>query len=150
MKLSKYTYEFKINNEITALYHALLVRVVFIKINEIAALKEFLNGNAPKCDAEKETINYLFTNYFIVRDSKEDDLLYNKCIDLISPSAISNAYIVVTENCNFNCKYCFISKIVQKDAPSKTMTPEVAKKAVALLQRTYEHQQSAYDKTITF
>ena len=150
MKLSKYTYEFKINNEITALYHALLVRVVFLKFNEIAALKEFLNGNTPKCDAEKETINYLFTNYFIVRDSKEDDLLYNKCIDLISHSAISNAYIVVTENCNFNCKYCFISKIVQKDAPSKTMTPEVAKKAVALLQRTYERQQSAYDKTITF
>jgi uncharacterized protein len=150
MKLSKYTYEFKINNEITALYHALLVRVVFLKFNEIAALKEFLNGNVPKCDAEKETINYLFTNYFIVRDTKEDDLLYNKCIELISPSAISNAYIVVTENCNFNCKYCFISKIVQKDAPSKTMTPEVAKKAVALLQRTYERQQSAYDKTITF
>ena len=30
------------------------------------------------------------------------------------------------------------------------MTPDVAKKAVSLLQRTYERQQSAYDKTITF
>lgn len=150
MKLSKFTFEFRIDENTTALYHALLIKTVFLKHTEINMLKEFFNGVMPQRTTDKNTIDYLYANYFIVKDNTDDETLYNEAIKLISPSAISNAYIVVTENCNFNCKYCFISKIVQKDAPSKTMTFDVAKKTVALLQRTYERQQSAYDKTITF
>lgn len=150
MKLSKYVYKYNIDKKTVAFYHALLIKVVFLSADEVTALKKYLDGNLPISDKDKNTINYLYAYYFIVNDDAEDEQLYKKSIELISPAAISNAYIVVTENCNFNCKYCFISKIVQKDAPSKTMTPDVASKAVALMQRTYERQQTAYDKTITF
>lgn len=150
MKLSKYTFEFLINKKTIAFYHALLVKVVFLTDDEVMAIKKYLDGNNPESEADKGIINFLYANYFIINDDSEDELLYNKTVELISPSAISNVYIVVTENCNFKCKYCFISKVVQKDAPAKTMTIDVARKAIALLQRTYERQQTAYDKTITF
>lgn len=150
MKLSKYTHEFHIDKDTIALYHALLVKVVFLGIDELSALNKYLEGNNPVTDSEKDTINFLYANYFIVNDDTEDAQLYKKCIELIPPAAISNVYIVVTENCNFNCKYCFISKIVQKDIPYKTMSYDVARKSVELLQRTYERQQTNYDKTITF
>ena len=113
-------------------------------------LERFLNGEAPTSESDKKTINYLYENYFIVENDTEDVLLHKKCLERIPPSAISNVYVVVSENCNFNCKYCFISDIVQKDFPSKMMSNETAKMAVALLQRTYERQKEKYDKTITF
>ncbi len=113
-------------------------------------LNEFLNGRTPTTESDKKTINYLYDNYFIVENNAEDELLLKKCLGRIPPPAISNVYIVVTENCNFNCKYCFISDIVQKNLPSNIMTDDTAKKTVALLQRTYERQKGDYDKTITF
>ncbi|MBR3698250.1 MAG: radical SAM protein [Bacteroidales bacterium] len=98
----------------------------------------------------KETADYLYSNYYIVESEEEDKGLYQQCSDLVYPPAISNAYIVVTENCNFNCKYCFISDIVSANDKNKVMTKEVAKASVELLQRTFERQHHDYDKTITF
>lgn len=150
MRYSRYTHEYVINDCTVALYQALMVKVVFLCIDEIKMIKEYLSGINPTDESDKKTINYLYENYFIVNNNSDDDLLLKKCVELIPPSAISNAYIIVTENCNFNCKYCFISDAVQKKKHSKIMTTEVADKAVALLQSTYERQKEEYDKTITF
>ncbi|WP_251620325.1 radical SAM/SPASM domain-containing protein [Odoribacter lunatus] len=133
-----------------ALYHALLVRTVFITYTEAQQLDFYFKTNDIDSDAILETIQYLYVNCYIVVNADEDNKLYNKCIELISPPAISNAYIVVTENCNFNCKYCFISNAVQHAGETKVMTNEVARQTVKLLQKTYERQQTSYDKTITF
>ena len=114
------------------------------------ALDLYLKNNTPLDKEQKETVNYLFANYYIVDTIEKDDKLYQQCIGLIYPPAISNAYIVVTENCNFNCKYCFISERVTSDGSNKVMSRDVAKASVELLQRTYERQQHEYDKTITF
>lgn len=150
MIFSKFVHIFNVSNDSIALYHSLIIRVVFVSESEYDGILNFLHTG--KCDesVSKENINYLFSNFFIVKDDKEDETLYSRCIDLISPPAISNAYIVVTENCNFNCKYCFISKIVQKDQASKVMSKEVASKAIEQLQKAYERQRTTYDKTITF
>lgn len=152
MKFSRYVFQFKVDNDVIALYHALLIRTVFLSNQEINEITEILNnGTSLNSGINRKTIEYLFENYYIVNDDNEDSLLYEKCLSLISEPAISNAYIVVTENCNFNCKYCFISEAVQKEnTKSKVMTEEVARKAVALLQKTYERQKHDYDKTITF
>lgn len=150
MQYSKYVHSLPVDDDVIALYHALLIRTVFITRQEAQQIDLFFEKGAIDNNATMDTINYLYANYFITTDIQEDDTLYAKCIDLIPEPAISNAYIVVTENCNFNCKYCFISNAVQNAHPIKVMTKEVATKAVRLLQRTYEKQQHAYDKTITF
>lgn len=150
MQYSKYVHTFPVGDNVIALYHALLIRTVFITRQEAEEIRMYFAEGKTDNSVLTDTINYLYANYFVVNDKDEDAALYSKCIELISEPAISNAYIVVTENCNFNCKYCFISNAVQNAHPVKVMTKEVASKAVMLLQRTYEKQQHSYDKTITF
>lgn len=149
MRFSKYTHFFDLGDNSVGVFHSLLVRVVFLSKEEKAEIDAFLKDGRSLKKA-KATADYLYSNYYLVDSEKEDENLYRQCIEMIYPPAISNAYIVVTENCNFNCKYCFISDIVSTNDKSKVMTQEVAKASVELLQRTYERQQHEYDKTITF
>lgn len=150
MQYSKYVHSFLVDDDIIALYHALLIRTVFITNQEAQQISLYFEKGSTDDKSIIETVNYLYTNYFVVNNEEEDRVLYSKCIDMISEPAISNAYIIVTENCNFNCKYCFISDAVQNAKLVKVMSKDVATKTVMLLQRTYEKQQHSYDKTITF
>jgi uncharacterized protein len=128
----------------------LLVKTFFIDTEELRKINLYFETNTFDNQEMADTVKYLYQNYFIVKQTEDDQALYEKCISLIYPPAISNAYIVVTENCNFNCKYCFIAETVNADKPNKIMTRAVAKTTVALLQKTYEKQKTDYDKTITF
>ena len=150
MRFSKYVHFYDIGNGTVGIFHSLLIRTVFLSQQEKAAIDAYLTEGRTLSNEVKETADYLYSNYYLVDSSEEDERLYNKCVELIYPPAISNAYIVVTENCNFNCKYCFISDIVSVNDKSKVMSKEVAKASVELLQMTYERQQHDYDKTITF
>lgn len=150
MQFSKYVHFYDVGDETIGLFHSLLIRTIFLTKNEKQVIDLYLDNETPLNDDLKDTINYLFSNYYLVNSEAEDEDLYQQCVRLIYPPAISNTYIVVTENCNFNCKYCFISERVSANATNKVMTKEVAKASVELLQRTYEHQQHEYDKTITF
>lgn len=150
MQFSKYVHFYDVGDETIGLFHSLLIRTIFLTKNEKQVIDLYLDNKTPLNDDLKDTINYLFSNYYLVNSEAEDEDLYQQCVRLIYPPAISNAYIVVTENCNFNCKYCFISERVSAIDTNKVMTKEVAKASVELLQRTYEHQQHEYDKTITF
>ena len=146
MQFSKYTHFYDVGNETIGFFHSLLIRTVFLTKHEKEAIDLYLENKTSLNDDLKETVNYLFSNYYLVNSEAEDEELYRQCVSLIYPPAISNAYIVVTENCNFNCKYCFISERVSANAANKVMTKEVAKASVELLQRTYERQQHEYDR----
>lgn len=150
MRFSRYTHFYDVGNKTIGVFHSLLIRTVFLSSQEKKAIDLYLENGTPLSEELKETVNYLFANYYIVNSDKEDEDLYRQCVGMIFPPAISNAYIVVTENCNFNCKYCFISERVTASDKNKIMSKEVAEASVELLQRTYERQQHEYDKTITF
>lgn len=150
MQFSKYTHFFDVGNDTIGVFHSLLIRTVFLTKHEKESIDLFLENATPLDDNFKETVKYLFSNYYLVNSNNEDEEVYQQCLSLIYPPAISNAYIVVTENCNFNCKYCFISERVTAGGVNKIMTKDVAKASVELLQKTYERQQHEYDKTITF
>jgi uncharacterized protein len=150
MKFSKYVHFFNVKENIVGIYHSLLVKTFFIDKEELQNIELYFETDTFANTEIEKTVKYLYQSYFIVKSIEEDSALYNKCISLIYPPAISNAYIVVTENCNFNCKYCFISETVNANKSNKIMTKEVVKATVALLQKTYERQKTDYDKTITF
>lgn len=150
MQFSRFTYFYDVGDNAIGVFHSLLVRTVFLSVEEKSAIDFYLGKGFPLNEELKETVNYLFANYYIVNSDKEDENLYRQCVGMIPPPAISNAYIVVTENCYFSCKYCFISERVTASDINKVMSKEVAKASVELLQRTYERQRHEYDKTITF
>lgn len=150
MQYSKYTHFFNLGSDYIGVFHSLLVRTIFLSKQEKEDIDAFLVEGKTLSNEVKETADYLYSNYYLISSEEEDHELYRQCVEMVFPSAISNAYIVVTENCNFNCKYCFISDTVSINANNKVMTKKVAKASVELLQKTYERQQHDYDKTITF
>lgn len=150
MRFSKYVHFFDLGNDFIGIFHSLLVRTVFLSKQEKTDIDTYLLDARELNDNIRGTADYLYTNYYLIGSEEEDDELYRQCVQLIYPPAISNAYIVVTENCNFNCKYCFISDTVSANDKNKVMSKEVAKASVELLQKTYERQKHDYDKTITF
>jgi uncharacterized protein len=128
----------------------LLIETLFLETEEIKSVEKYFETNMLNDNAIKETVNYLFRHYFIIETEEEAHSIYLKCKDLIQPPAISNVYIVVTENCNFNCHYCFISDAVRSNRRDKIMSKEVAIAAIELLQKTYAKQKVDNNKTITF
>ncbi len=150
MNFSRYSHFYDVGDGTIAVYHSLLIRTVFLTDQEKNGIESYLKEKKHLNENLKKTFNYLFNNYYIVDSDEDDNSLYQQCIGMIYPPAISNVYIVVTENCNFNCKYCFISERITSNDNNKTMSRAVAKASVKLLQRTYEQQQHDYDKTITF
>lgn len=152
MKFSKYVFFHKINDDTIGVYHSLLIRVVFLTKTEKENVDYYLRTQILLNVETKEVVNYLYSNYYLV-DSAADDLkVYQRCTNLISESSLLNTYVIVTENCNFNCKYCFISETVNSYSlgKNKVMTKEVVKATVSLLQREYEKQKSDGRITITF
>ena len=57
MRYSRYTHEYVINDCTVALYQALMVKVVFLCIDEIKMIKEYLSGINPTDESDKKTIN---------------------------------------------------------------------------------------------
>lgn len=146
---SKFVHSFELDDDVIALYHSLMIETVFFTANKLEELKESLSEK-DLYKENRDTISYLYENYFLIENSSEDDYILQKCRELHKPPTIANAYIITTENCNFNCKYCFINKAVNSQNRNKNMSNEVARAAVSLLKRTYERQKEAGEKVITF
>jgi uncharacterized protein len=150
MKYSKFVHIFDIEENVIALYHSLLIKTIFLNKEEFDSVRLYLKDNVFINNEVKDVVKYLFENYFIVNSVEEDNNLYYECTKLINTSAIANVYIVTTENCNFNCKYCFISEAVNSNNRNKIMNEKVAMATVSLLQKTYEADKAKSDKIITF
>ena len=149
MKYSKYIRFYDVENDNICFYHSLLVRTVFLSKEEKKRIDLFLERGQSLSKEFERTIEYLYSNYYLVTSEKEDEDIYKQFVNNLPPSVISNTYIIVTENCNFNCRYCFLSERISSSAQKK-MSFKTAKASIELLQRTYERQNFEYDRTITF
>lgn len=70
------------------------------------------HGKIFKLDNE----NYVVYNNLIFEPSKQDLEVENKLLNYYNQeTAISLAYIIQTNYCNLQCKYCFIGKLEDKD-----------------------------------
>lgn len=141
MRLSKYVHEFTISETIVALYHSLTIECVFFNVNE---LKNIL------LNKEGDDYIYLKKHYFIVEKDSDDLLIMQKTLELIERPSLINTYILTSENCNFACKYCFLSKLTQMQDCVKNMSVNVADETIKLLQREYNNPPTKYAKFISF
>ena len=141
MKISKYVHKFNINETVVALYHSLTIECVFFNINELNNI--LYNG-------EGDDYIYLKEHYFIVEQDSDDLPIYHKALALIEKPTLANTYILTSENCNFACTYCFLSKLTQKQYCNKNMSIEVADATIKLLQREYKNKPNKYEKYISF
>jgi len=83
--------------------------------------------------AEKQSMEILKNEGFLIKRNNEEEREYNKIKQKsIKPTKLIAMYIILTENCNFRCRYCAFFAHLSKDYKSQLMTKEMADKALGL------------------
>jgi len=137
VKLSRFAHSFDLGDSV-AMYHSLRMKPVFLKREQYEKLRECL-ANSSYCsindfpDSIQEEMCEL-AKYKIITQSPDEDERVLSFIKSISPKpAISVCYMILSEQCNLACKYCFLGN----NDPDKrarfsvgNMTEEMAEKAI--------------------
>ena len=151
MEFSKYLHVIDLSEEDVALYHSLLVETVFLKKYEYETIKRCIESHslADGNEAIEEAVKYLFEQSFIVATPQRDEIVFQNALSVLGEQTLNNVYVVLTEACNFSCKYCFLAKALN-GTTSRYMSKKVAKAMLVLLQKIYEKQAFVTAPTITF
>lgn len=141
MKFSRFTYEHNGKNHV-CLYNSVLLKKAYLKRNEWEPIESFYKDNSqvPQNDVTRK----LYEEGFIV-DDKEDNRTW-KIVENTKPKEVMPEvmFLVLTEDCNFRCKYCF-----ENENPKKLyMSKKTAKKALDMF--CAENNKNAEKREIYF
>ncbi|MDW5549429.1 radical SAM/SPASM domain-containing protein [Methanosarcina sp.] len=151
LQLSKYLHIIKRDNDY-ALYHSLFGGLCLVSPNGIAFLERFKSPessedlscfNRPEVNAFLEDLRQRF---FLVPEGFDEYTLVDENIrerkeHLKEGYLLKGLQLVLTNVCNFKCKYCFVDSMynskerseLQVKQSNKTMSPDVAKLSVEKL-----------------
>lgn len=165
LRLAKWTFVFKQNSfSDVALYHSLNVDVVFLE-RKFEGMVEWLrkgttvNNLTEQYDpSQKEAIGRIIKEMWLrglIIEATRDDLklLQQKRREVILPIGLLGMYLMLTDECNLRCKYCFINQSMPSTYKRSGMIWQVAKQAVDMYFRNIVKNPEAfryYQKTISF
>ncbi len=160
LRLSRWTFVFKQKRiEDIALYHSLNVDVIFLekKFKKMINLLKFgitLNFLIQKYDiSEKKKIvqiaSELFKKGFIVRCDTDDFILLDeKRKEYVRPVELETLYLMLTDQCNLRCSYCFINNNMPSSYERRNMKWDVAKKAIDLYFSNLSRNPAIFSKSV--
>ena len=137
VKLSRYTHVYDLGEDI-ALYHSLRMKPVYLTKKAYKDLQDWLaspfcnsKDNAP--ESLTSEIAELIKCKILTQTEDEDDRVLRFIRSRISPPAINVCYMILSEQCNLACKYCFLGnndKTKRHQFLSQNMSVETADKAI--------------------
>ena len=122
LKLSKFTYIFPTDNRVV-LFHSLLLKKAFLSNAEYEELKRCLKEGVSSSNLFNDLHNLGFLN-----SGSEDEKVYQQAQKVVADWQLRTLFLVTTDNCNFNCKYCFEN--LGKYSKNQNMDIETAKSAI--------------------
>lgn len=155
--LSKYAH-FLHNSPVVACYHSLRMMPVYIPETLLTSIMSFEFGNCVEYEAllisEEEQENFFKTvealkeARILIQDPLEDQKAINYFKGLLGKPYPHLAYFILTDECNFRCKYCF----VKNQNPSGKMALEVALQGLDFFCQLIaeDPEQFKQEKTIVF
>lgn len=100
LRLSKYFSSVKLDDDLYAIFNRLYFKILYVREFE---LKKILNY-----DIDIEMLS-LMIDYYIYSSEEMDNYIYEEIIkSFTEDNSIRTIYIIPSEFCNMNCKYCFI------------------------------------------
>lgn len=141
LKCSKFVFE-HLRNNIVCLYHSINIKKIY---GNLELLKLYRKFRKPKKVEEvlKEyaaiyrdkvlgTVIYSFNLGFLVDPYFNEDYLIKTVREKRIPSKpkITEMYLIISDRCNFRCKYCAISKNFPVRYKRSDMSWEIAKQSV--------------------
>ena len=122
LKLSKFTYIFPTDNRVV-LFHSLLLKKACLSNAEYEELKRCLKEGVSSSNLFNDLHNLGFLN-----SGSEDEKVYQQAQKVVADWQLRTLFLVTTDNCNFNCKYCFEN--LGKYSKNQNMDIETAKSAI--------------------
>lgn len=140
MKFSSFVYKYDLDKYI-CLYHSLLMKKFFLSKDEYKTLEDCINKKI-----DNQFMRELYDEGFIIKNNKEDEILYKEARNILSDWELETLFLVVTDKCNFKCKYCFEN--LEKYSTKNKMNKYTAFKAIETFIEETKNSQST--KTIFF
>jgi len=143
MKLSRFAHVIPVDEDITALYHSLNIKTVFVSSKLLNQIENF-----DKTDIYGDK---LYRSGILVDSSSEDDNLSGKMVEslLSLPSSVSVMYLLLTDACNLACDYCFIENQIPKEQNRIFMSTEIVKKSVDFFTKAINRHPNYFEKKKT-
>jgi len=138
-------------NDVICLYNSLRIKPVYLSKHLYAKVKTFIQNTeyVNRQDTYLQNIvSVLQDSKIIVENSEYDDSVMSRLRNQIGLPNVKLAYFILTENCNYNCEYCFIKHEMPKDYKPITMSTETARAALETYARLIDDQED--DKLIIF
>ncbi len=129
------------HNEVSALYNSLKLMPVFVDSKLIPVIKSFGKGRTLNQVTEgqesdqKEQLTALMPHLeeakiLVSAYSSDQEILEWFQLHYTGHPYVSLAYFLLTDNCNFGCKYCFIESRMSQGYRFTHMTKETAQKGI--------------------
>ena len=132
LRPSRYLHRFE-RDGVVALYHSLTTALVFLDQHASSVYDQLMADGIPHLAhpsggdlglAEQDVVSQLRNAGLLVtpNDSEED---YLRKLQSDNDVAIRLMYILPTDRCNLQCKYCFLEQAFPEDHHFSVMTPEI-------------------------
>lgn len=141
LKISKFVHIFKSKNYYS-LFHSLLFELIYIDQNSIELIEKFNDGlslneienNFPSLINSQNLllVENLIKSSLICSEQYDIQLLEKTRQKFTGKPRINLMYLILTDECNFRCKYCFVEQLIPDNHKSIYMTEEVAKASIDL------------------
>lgn len=146
LKFSRFAHFWK-KNDVIAVFHALNRQVLFLNLELLFSIKSFLSfrpdsvSKKPAIVARsiKELKNYELLVPIVEKEERKIERLQKM---ILSRPCIDTLYLILTDNCNFDCTYCFFegsysSSKMQRDTMSGVTAMSAIRKFATYLKRAY-------------
>lgn len=142
VSFSRFTHRYDLGEAI-ALYHSLRMKPVYLTREAFENLQAWLASsfcseakNAP--DSIKQEVDELIKCKILTQSDDEDDKVLSFIRSKIPSPAVNVCYMILSEQCNLACKYCFLGNNDMEKRCNFTlenMTKDTADKAISFFIR---------------
>ena len=142
VNISRFTHSYDLD-EAVALYHSLRMKPVYLSKNAFRSLQAWLASsfcdkieNAP--EEIKAAVQELAKYKILTKTQNEDDRVLSFVRSKIPAPAVNVCYMIMSEQCNLACKYCFLGNNdcnKRSNFLLENMSTETADKALAFFIR---------------
>jgi uncharacterized protein len=134
VKLSKFCHVYRKGNAI-ALFHTLRVKTIFLEDEKNGLIDSLLNRQevhtVNMSDEQRIFLDELLKlNILVENEQKDSELLEQISGDYTGAVDISLMYLMLTDQCNLACKYCFIEGGMPSAHKFSLMDEATSKKAI--------------------
>jgi len=147
LKFSRFTHFWE-KDSVIAVYHALNRKVIFLDPKLLSDIRDFLSSNphdiSKRSAIVAQSVKKLESYELLVPvNTKEEKKIERLQKMILSRPCIDTLYLILTDNCNFDCTYCFFEGSYDSSKMRHNAMPNIT--ALSAIRKFVTYLKKAYD-----